>query len=143
MSKPCSTFVLLLATLLMSIGCGSNHAPAAVTAAQTSTTTVTATAAATDDRSPTVDAMLQLPKTPPDEALLLRVGQRVLLPTRGPAEQWQLDYDPLYWQRDPNGNDNLLIAARAGSTDLVQRQRPSASGAPAMRLFRYSFQISP
>lgn len=84
---------------------------------------------------------VRLPALPKDEPITVQLGQRLVLPTRTPSENWQLDYDPRYWQRT---EDNLLelIAINSGETEVVQRER-TGRGGPAPRRFVYRLHISP
>ncbi|MFZ5843721.1 MAG: hypothetical protein ACOY3E_12585 [Pseudomonadota bacterium] len=96
-----------------------------------------ATAASTE----TPHTAIRLPSLPRDEAISVRPGQRLILPTRTPSENWQLDYDPRYWQR-ADGDQPELIAIASGETEVVQRERPGHGG-PAPRRFVYRLRISP
>lgn len=97
----------------------------------------TDTAASTE----TPHTAIRLPSVPRDETIAVHQGQRLILPTRTPTENWQLDYDPRYWQR-ANGDQLELIAIASGETEVVQRERPGHGG-PAPRRFVYRLHISP
>ncbi|HEX4910721.1 MAG TPA: hypothetical protein VFV64_08165 [Permianibacter sp.] len=86
-------------------------------------------------------AAIRLPSIPKAAPVSLQRGQRLVLPNRTPIDNWQLDYDPRYWQR-AEGDPSALIAIAAGETDVVQRERPEHGG-PAPRRFVYRVHISP
>lgn len=79
---------------------------------------------------------------PTDTPLVIQLGQQIVLPARGPADRWQLDYDSAFWRQQEQDGHTTLQALRTGETTLVQRERPRASGAPAARQFRYTIVIS-
>ena len=89
-------------------------------------------------------AVVQLPKLPDENVLSIQVGQQVQLPSRQPGSQWQLDFDPAYWQQlDASGTDQgvRLRAVQAGRTELLQREQATAAGGPAARQFVYPIEI--
>ena len=89
-------------------------------------------------------AVVQLPKLPDENILSIQVGQQVQLPSRQPGSQWQLDFDPAYWQQldasDPQQGVRLR-AVQAGRTELLQREQATAAGGPAARQFVYPIEI--
>ena len=86
-------------------------------------------------------AAIRLPSIPKADPITVQRGQRLVLPSRTPTDNWQLDYDPRYWQRAA-GELPELIAIAAGETEVVQRERPGQGG-PAPRRFVYRLHISP
>ena len=129
MFRSCLTALMPIGLVLLCAACQPPLVAATTPAATTTASTETARTA------------VRLPPIPQDEPVAVQQGQQLVLPTRTPIENWQLDYDPRYWQR-ADGDPLVLIAIASGETEVVQREQ-SGRGGPAPRRFVYRLRISP
>lgn len=127
MLRACLTASIPIALILLSTAC---QPPVSATGATSASVAVENSL-----------ATIRLPSIPKADPVAVQRGQRLVLPTRTPTENWQLDYDPRYWQR-AEGEPSTLIAIAAGETEVAQRERPEQGG-PAPRRFVYRLHISP